>query len=82
MLRVAVLLMVVLLAAGATPTPTPTPPPQIYHIVTRPLCAELHQHIAPAIGMMLQNDATIKKSPNLFKRYNDAALEDPNSTAT
>ncbi len=80
MLRVAVSLMVVLLAAGATPTPTP--PPQIYHIVTRPLCAELHEHIAPAIGMMLQNDATIKKSPNLFKRYNDAALEGDNSTAT
>ncbi len=78
MLRVAVSLMVVLLAAGATPTP----PPQIYHIVTRPLCAELHQHIAPAIGMMLQNDTTIKKSPNLFKRYNDAALEGDSSAAT
>ncbi len=59
-----------MLAVGATPTP----PPQIYHVVTRPLCAELHQHIAPAIGMMLQNDATIKKSPSLFKAYNDAAL--------
>ena len=51
-----------MLAVGATP------PPQIYHIVTRPLCAELHEHIAPAIGMMLQNDTTIKKSPALFKQ--------------
>jgi len=63
-------MMVALLGAGATPTP----PPQIYHIVTRPLCSELHEHIAPAVGMMLQNDATIKKSPALFKQYNDAAL--------
>lgn len=62
--------MVAFLAVGATPTP----PPQIYHIVTRPLCAELHERIAPAIGMLLQNDATIKRSPALFKQYNDAAL--------
>jgi hypothetical protein len=62
--------MVAMLAVGASPTP----PPQIYHIVTRPLCSELHEHIAPAIGMMLQNDVTIKKSPQLFKQYNDAAL--------
>jgi hypothetical protein len=62
--------MVALLAVGATPTP----PPQIYHIVTRPLCAELHEKIAPAIGMLLQNDATIKQSPALFKLYNDSAL--------
>jgi hypothetical protein len=53
---------------------TPTPPPQIYHIVTRPLCSELHQHVAPAIGMMLENDATIKKGPDLFKQYNQGAL--------
>jgi hypothetical protein len=51
-----------------------TPPPTIYRVVTRPLCAELHEHIAPAIGMMLQNDATIKKSPELFKQYNAASL--------
>ncbi|MBV8530818.1 MAG: hypothetical protein JO104_05830 [Candidatus Eremiobacteraeota bacterium] len=62
---------------------TPTPPPQIYHIVTRPLCSELHEHIAPAIGMMLQNDSTIKKSPELFKQYNAAALYGSDaSTAT
>ncbi len=53
---------------------TPTPPPQIYRVVTRPLCSRLHQVIAPAIGMMLQNDTTIKRSPAFFKEYNDAAL--------
>jgi hypothetical protein len=72
--RIVVGLTVALVAVGATTAPTPTPPPQIYHIVTRPLCSELHEHIAPAIGMMLQNDSTIKKSPSLFKQYNDAAL--------
>lgn len=68
-----------MLAMGTTPSPTPTPPPQIYHIVTRPLCSELHEHVAPAIGMMLQNDATIKKSPDLFKQYNAAALYGSNN---
>jgi hypothetical protein len=67
-MRVVVALTVAVLAVGATP------PPQIYHIVTTPLCARLHDRIAPAIGMMLQNDLTIKKSPALFKQYNDAAL--------
>jgi hypothetical protein len=67
----AVLALVVALATGAT---GPTPPPEIYHIITRPLCAQLHDRIAPAIGMMLQNDTTIKKSPDLFKAYNKAAL--------
>ncbi len=61
-------------AAGAAASPTATPPPQIYHIVTRPLCSELHKTIAPAIGMMLQNDSTIKKSPGLLHEYNSAAL--------
>jgi hypothetical protein len=70
--------MVAMLAVGATPTP----PPQIYHIVTRPLCAELHGKIAPAIGMMLENDTTIKKSQTFFKRYNDAALEGADATQT
>jgi hypothetical protein len=61
---------------------TATPPPQIYHIVSRPLCSELHQHIKPAIGMMLQNDLTIKKSPQLFRAYNMGALygSGPSST--
>ncbi len=64
-------------AAGTSATPEPksgTPPPQIYHIITRPLCSELHKHIAPAIGMMLQNDQNIKKGPELFSRYNRDAL--------
>lgn len=64
--------------AVAAPTPAPaasrTPPPQIYHIITRPLCTELHKHIAPAVGMMMQNDHTIAKSPDLFKSYNKGAL--------
>lgn len=62
--------------AAATPAPaaTRTPPPQIYHIITRPLCSELHKHIAPALSMMLQSDHTIGKSPDLFKKYNKAAL--------
>jgi hypothetical protein len=75
----AVVALAVMLAMGATPSPTP--PPQIYHIVTRPLCSELHSHVAPAIGMMLQNDATIKKSPELFKQYNAAALYGDASTS-
>jgi len=56
------------LALGASP------PPTIYRVVTRPLCAQLHDRIAPAIGMMLQNDTTIKKGPAYFKQYNLAAL--------
>lgn len=55
-------------------TASPTPPPQIYRVVSRPLCSELRERIKPAIGMMLENDTSIKKSPDLFKRYNDAAL--------
>lgn len=56
------------LALGASP------PPTIYHIVTRPLCAQLHDRIAPAIGMMLQNDTSIKKGPGYFKQYNLGGL--------
>jgi hypothetical protein len=51
-----------------------TPPPQIYHVVSRPLCSQLRERIKPAIGMMLENDGSIKKSPDLFKRYNDSAF--------
>jgi hypothetical protein len=65
---------VVAVMVAVAVTPSPTPPPQIYHVVTRPICSELHDRIAPAIGMMLQNDTTIKKSPDLFKQYNMAAL--------
>lgn len=73
-------------SAAATPsTPPPktgTPPPQIYHIITRPLCSELHKHIAPAIGMMLQNDTNIKKGPDLFSRYNRDALNGIDNSAS
>lgn len=70
MWRATVALTAALLVAGVTPTP----PPQIYRVVTRPLCSRLHQVVAPAIGMMLQNDTTIKRSPALFKQYNTASL--------
>ncbi len=73
MLRAALATSAAVLALGATP------PPQIYHIVTRPLCGELHERIAPAMGMMLQNDTTIKKSPALFKQYNAGALSGPDA---
>jgi len=69
-------------SAGSTasaPAATQTAPPQIYHIITRPLCAELHKHIAPAVGMMLQNDQQIAKSPHLFKQYNQASLSKPDN---
>lgn len=68
---------------SATPAPgNATPPPQIYHIITRPLCSELHKHIGPAIGMMLQNDQNIKKGPELFSRYNRDALNGPDNAAS
>jgi hypothetical protein len=72
------------LAAAPSPQPsaTPTAPPLIYHVLTRPVCAELHQHVRPAVGMMLQNDAEIKKSPALFSQYNTAALYGNDSTAS
>jgi hypothetical protein len=70
-------------AAGSAPATaaTATPPPTIIHVVTRPLCAELHHAIAPAIGMILENDRTIQKSPALFARFNTAALYSPESSA-
>ncbi len=72
-------------AAGAAATPAPktgTPPPQIYHIITRPLCSELHKHIAPAIALMLENDRNIKKGPDLFSRYNLGALSGNDNSAS
>ena len=63
---------------GSASTPAPanaTPPPEIIHLITRPLCSELHKHIQPAIAMMLENDANIKKSPALFSRYNRDSLD-------
>jgi hypothetical protein len=68
------LLLVATATIAATPTPTATPPPQIYRVVSRPLCSELRQRIKPAIGMIMENDATIRKSPSLFKQYNTASL--------
>jgi hypothetical protein len=57
-------------ALGAsTPAPGGTPPPQIYHIVTTPLCARLHDQIRPAVALILENDRTIAKSHPLFKQY-------------
>ncbi|HXM07844.1 MAG TPA: hypothetical protein VN936_10285 [Candidatus Acidoferrum sp.] len=50
--------------------------------MTRPLCAELHEHIGPAIAMMLQNDRTIKKSPALFSQYNRSALYGVNNSVS
>ncbi|MDP9024178.1 MAG: hypothetical protein M3N13_02235 [Candidatus Eremiobacteraeota bacterium] len=62
--------------AGATQSPAPasakTPPPQIIHVYTRRVCSLLEKTIRPAIGMILQNDKTIAKSPQIFKDYNFA----------
>jgi hypothetical protein len=69
---------VLTVAATAAPTPAPAPaagstaPPEIYHITVRPLCSALHTKIAPAIGMMLQNDQAIAKTPDMFKQYSQA----------
>jgi hypothetical protein len=68
------MLRAAILVAVATVAATPTPPPEIYRVVSRPLCSELRAHIKPAIGMMLENDGTIKRSPELFKQYNQASL--------
>jgi hypothetical protein len=70
----AMLLSVVLAGTAATapsPVPTATPPnyPEIYHTMSRPLCSALATKIRPAVALMLQNDATIAKSPPLFSDY-------------
>ena len=82
MQRKLLLLVCVLACAGLLPSPvlsdgagsTATPPPQIYHIVTTALCARLHEHIRPAVAMILENDTKIAKSPPLFKRYQVGTL--------
>jgi hypothetical protein len=62
------------LAADASPAAAPTPSlPTIYHSVTRALCSALGGKIAPAIGMMIQNDQAIAKSPAFFQQYIDRA---------
>jgi hypothetical protein len=67
--------------AGVAPTPKPsaggTPPPEIYHVVTTPLCARLHERIRPAVALILENDQVIAKSPALFKKYSVAVFGAP-----
>ena len=62
------------LAVAQTPLPSSPPHssgqlPEIYHTVSRPLCSALRTKIQPSVGMLLQNDETIAKSPALFKAY-------------
>ncbi len=65
--------------ATAKPHKTPSPEPSvIYHASVRPLCSALAQHVKTVIGMMMQNDQTIAKSPPLLARYN-RDLADVNS---
>lgn len=69
-------------ASGAPmPSPSATKPPQIYYVVTRPICSELQHHIAPAIGMLLEDDHDIAKSPPIFGDYlrNAFLSSDPKS---
>ena len=72
-----VALVFAIAALGVSPAPsaTATPPPQIYHIVTTALCARIHDHVRPAVAMMLENDQRIAKSVPLFTRYNRAILD-------
>jgi hypothetical protein len=71
-------------AQQASPAPRAnlgTPPPEIIHVYSRPLCSALKGTIGPAIGMMLQNDQTIAKSPPLFQDYIKAAFANVGSAA-
>jgi hypothetical protein len=58
-------------ATKATPSPAPAPtaPPEIYRTVVHPVCSALATKIRPAIGMLLENDQLIGKSPAMFKEY-------------
>ncbi|HZV76926.1 MAG TPA: hypothetical protein VFF63_04085 [Candidatus Babeliales bacterium] len=60
--------------SGDSASAAGTPPPQIYHIVTTAVCARLHEHVRPAVAMILQNDQGIAKSAPLFKKYQRGAL--------
>ena len=90
MQRKLLLLACILACAGLLPLParsdgagsTATPPPQIYHTVTTALCARLHEHIRPAVAMILENDTKIAKSPPLFKRYKVGTLTSSDQTGT
>ncbi len=80
----AVLLAVVLAGTAATapsPAPTATPQnyPEIYHTMSRPLCSALATKIRPAVALMMQNDATIAKSPPLFSDYIELSASGSNS---
>jgi hypothetical protein len=70
-----------MLLTGADPAPKPapsgTPPPEIYHVITTPLCARLHDTIRPAIALILENDKIIAKGGPLFKQYGKAAFSAP-----
>lgn len=69
--------------AHQTPKPmshhTPIPLPVIYHGTARPLCAALVKNVRPVIGMLIQNEETIAKSPPLLQRYN-RDLSDTNNS--
>jgi hypothetical protein len=51
------------------PSPPPTLPPLIVRTTARPLCSTLRTRIQPALGLMIQNDATIAKSPAYFQSF-------------
>jgi hypothetical protein len=67
--KIASLQICFLILLGVLVGATPTPPPQIYHVITTPLCQRLHERVRPVVAMILQNDQTIAKSPPLFDRY-------------
>lgn len=63
----------VLAVSVATPKPAATPPKTIIHERVSPLCTGLRNNIGPAIGKVLQNDATIAQSRPLLRNYVKAA---------
>ncbi|HEX3670727.1 MAG TPA: hypothetical protein VHT92_03385 [Candidatus Cybelea sp.] len=67
--------------AAALPSPQPTKPPQIYYVITRPICAQLQHTIAPVVGMLLEDDRDIAKSQPIFNDYlrNAILSSDPKS---
>lgn len=73
--------------AHVTATPAPssqlqTPPPTIYETTARPICIELKQHVLPVVGMVLEDDRLIGKSPAIFKDYILTALRPDPSNKT
>ena len=63
----------VLAVSFATPAPAATPPKTIIQEHVSPLCTGLRKNIGPAIGKVLQNDATIAQSRPLLRGYVKAA---------